>query len=89
MFNPHELGIDSNVLFICDGDAGLKIYDAADPMEIHLNQLAHFPEIKAYDAIPLNGVLMMIGADGLYQYDYSNISEIVLLSSIPVVSDGN
>ncbi len=89
MFNPHGLGIDSNVLFICDGDAGLKIYDAANPMEIHLNQLAHFPEIKAYDAIPLNGVLMMIGADGLYQYDYSNITEIVLLSSIPVVSDGN
>lgn len=85
MFNPHGLGIDSNVLFVCDGDAGLKIYDATDPMEIHMNQLAHFPEIKTFDVIPLNGVLMMIGADGLYQYDYSNINDIVLLSTIPVV----
>lgn len=85
MFNPHGLGIDDNVLFICDGDAGLKIYDATDPMEIHMNQLAHFPDIKTYDVIPLNGVLMMIGADGLYQYDYSNINDIVLLSTIPVV----
>jgi len=88
MFNPHGLGIDGNVLFVCDGDAGLKIYDATDPMEIHMNQLAHFPDIKTYDVIPLNGVLMMIGADGLYQYDYSNISEIVLLSTIPVVPGG-
>lgn len=87
MFNPHGLGIDGNVLFICDGDAGLKVYDASDPMEIHMNQLAHFPEIKTYDVIPLNGVLMMIGADGLYQYDYSNINEIVLLSTIPVVPE--
>ncbi|MBE0637889.1 MAG: hypothetical protein IH598_05165 [Bacteroidales bacterium] len=89
MFNPHGLGIDGSVLFVCDGDAGLKVYDATDPMEIHMNQLAHFPEIKAYDVIPFNGVLMMIGADGLYQYDYTNNNEIVLLSSIPVISDGN
>jgi hypothetical protein len=84
MYNPHGLGIDNNVLFICDGDAGLKVYDAADPMEIHLNQLEHFPGIKTFDVIPLGGVLMLIGADGLYQYDYTDLSNLVLLSTIPV-----
>lgn len=83
-YNPHGLGIDNNVLFICDGDAGLKVYDATDPMSIHLHQLAHFPEIKSFDVIPLGGLLMMIGADGLYQYDYSNLSNLQLLSTIPV-----
>lgn len=84
MYNPHGLGIDNNVLFICDGDAGLKVYDATDPMEIHLNQLEHFPGIKTFDVIPLGGVLMLIGADGLYQYDYSDLDNLVLLSTIPV-----
>ena len=85
MFNPHGLGIDNHILFICDGDAGLKVYDATDPMEIHMNQLAHFADIKTYDVIPYNGLLMMIGADGLYQYDYSDLDSLRLLSHIPVV----
>jgi hypothetical protein len=84
MYNPHGLGIDNNVLFICDGDAGLKVYDATDPMEIHLNQLEHFPGIKTFDVIPLGGVLMLIGADGLFQYDYSDLDNLTLLSTIPV-----
>ncbi|MBE0660913.1 MAG: hypothetical protein IH597_00465 [Bacteroidales bacterium] len=84
LYNPHGLGIDDNVLFICDGDAGLKVYDATDPMNIHLHQLAHFPGIKTYDVIPLGGVLMLIGADGLYQYDYTDLNNLVLLSSITV-----
>ena len=85
-YNPHGLGIDNNVLFVCDGSAGLKVYDATDPLSIHMHQLAHFPDIKTFDVIPAGGILMMIGADGLYQYDYSNISNLVLLSTIPVVS---
>ncbi|MDP3464088.1 MAG: hypothetical protein Q8S18_14955 [Bacteroidales bacterium] len=84
MFNPHGLGIDNNILFICDGEAGLKVYDATDPMEIHMNQIAHFPGIKAFDVIPLDGILMMIGADGLFQYDYSDSSELILISHIQV-----
>jgi hypothetical protein len=85
LYNPHGLGIDNNVLFICDGDAGLKVYNASDPMTIHLNQIAHFQDIKTYDVIPLNGLLMMIGADGLYQYDYSDLNNLVLISTLPVI----
>ena len=84
MFNPHGLGIDNHILFICDGDAGLKVYNASDPMSIHLNQIAHFADIKSYDVIPYNGLLMMIGAQGLYQYDYSNLDSLSLISYIPI-----
>lgn len=83
MFNPHGLGIDNKILFICDGDAGLKIYDATDPMQIHMNQIAHYADIKTFDVIPVNGLLLMIGANGLYQYDYSDPQSITLLSHIP------
>jgi len=84
-FNPHGLGIDNHILFICDGEAGLKVYDATDPMEINTHQLAHFDDIKTFDVIPYNGVLMLIGTDGLFQYDYSDLNDLTLLSQIPVV----
>jgi hypothetical protein len=85
MFNPHGLGIDNKILFICDGEAGLKVYDATDPQEITQHQIAHFQDIKTFDVIPVGGLLMMIGSGVLYQYDYSNIDSLVLISQIPVV----
>jgi len=36
LFNPHGLGLDENILFICDGDAGLKIYDVSDVLNLNL-----------------------------------------------------
>ncbi len=84
MFNPHGLGIDNKTLFVCDGDQGLKIYDASNIQTIPENMLAHYNSIHAYDVIPLSDVLVMIGNDGLFQYDYSNPKEIRLLSHLPV-----
>ncbi|HLO89708.1 MAG TPA: hypothetical protein VK172_00960 [Lentimicrobium sp.] len=84
LFNPHGLGIDNHTLFICDGEAGLKVYDATNPMEINMHQLAHFADIKTYDVIPYDGLLMMIGDDGLYQYDYTNLDSLKLLSHLPI-----
>jgi hypothetical protein len=82
MEGPYGLGIDGNTLFICDGDAGLKIFDVTDPFTITQHLLAQFPDIHTYDVIPVKGLLIMIGDDGLYQYDYSNIKDIRLLSKI-------
>ena len=44
--------------------------------------IAHYNDIHAVDVIPLNNVLMMIGEDGLYQFDYSNPANMKLLSKI-------
>lgn len=84
MHNPHGLGIRQGTLFICDGDDGLKVYDASDVQTIDQHQLAHFPGIHAFDVIPLYSILLMIGKDGLYQYDYSNLQDIRQISAIPV-----
>jgi hypothetical protein len=85
MTNPHGLGIDNGTLFICDGADGLKVFDASDVKTISQNQLAHFTSIQSQDIIPYQNVAMMIGADGLYQYDYTNIKDIKLLSQLPIV----
>jgi len=82
MFNPHGLGKDGDLLFICDGAQGLKIYDASDPLHIKDNLLFSYDNMQAYDVIPLGSVLVMIGDDGLAQYDYSDISNISILSII-------
>jgi hypothetical protein len=82
MTNPHGLGKDNATLFICDGTAGLKVYDASDINTIDTRQLAHYQDIHAYDVIPFNNTLMMIGEDGLFQYDYSDPKNIKLLSHI-------
>jgi hypothetical protein len=49
--------------------------------------LAHYPGINAFDVIPFNKVAMMIGEDGLYQYDYTNIKDIKLLSKIALAKE--
>jgi hypothetical protein len=85
MTNPHGLGVDGSTLFVCDGDDGLKVYDAANLSEIDKNQLAHYKGINTYDVIPFNNVLIMTGNDGIFQYDYSNPRQIKLLSKIQVV----
>lgn len=84
MFNPHGLGIDKGTLFICDGADGLKVYDATNPLAIQSNMIAHFEAIDTYDVIPLGDVLLLIGHDGLFQYDYSDPESIKLLSYIRV-----
>ena len=83
MTQPYGLGIDGNMLFVCDGSAGLKVYQVANG-QIRL-QLAAFPNIQTYDVIPVGGYLFMIGDDGFYLYDYSDINNIRVVGHIPVV----
>lgn len=85
MVEPYGLGIDKDILFVCDGKAGLKIYDASEPLNVGSRRLAAFPDINAYDVIPVNNILFMIGEDGLAQYDYSDLQNITLLSIIEVL----
>ncbi|MEX0856573.1 MAG: hypothetical protein WD016_00395 [Balneolaceae bacterium] len=82
MSNPHGLGIDGGYLFISEGDKGLRIMDATDPYKI--TQLRHIEDIRTFDVIPFNNVLMVTGETGIVQYDYSDINNVEHLSTIPV-----
>ena len=81
--SPYGLGISNKRLFICDGDAGLKVYDVSAAKDVKL--IKQFKEVHAQDVIPLESTLLMIGKDGLYQYDFSNIDEMKQVSKISIV----
>lgn len=80
MTNPKGLGIDNGLLFLCDD--GLKIFKAGDPQTLVSNLIVHYAGMDGYDVIPYRNVLMMIADDGLYQYDYSDLDNIHLLSKL-------
>lgn len=82
MKNPHGLSKDGDLLFICDGDAGLKLYNAANVMNLQL--IMEIGDINAYDVIAMNKIALVVAKDGLYQYSYANPAEVRLLSKITV-----
>lgn len=84
MGHPHGVGIDKGTLFLCDGEFGLKIFDAQEVVNEGLKDIKMYPNLHAYDVIPFNNILMMIGDDGFYQFDYSDLSDVKLLGKISV-----
>jgi hypothetical protein len=78
--NPRGLSKDGSLLFICDGQAGLKIYDATDVSNLSL--IKTIEGIEANDVIAQNGKAIVIATNGLYQFDYSNVNNIHQLSKI-------
>jgi hypothetical protein len=84
MFKPKGVGIDGTTLFVCDDLAGLKIFDVSDPM--NMQPIAEFTHFQAFDVIPLDGLLLCVGTDNVYQFDYSDLGNIQELSRIPIQS---
>lgn len=82
MNNPHGLSKDDNLLFICDGANGLKVYDASDVTKIKL--LSVVSDIETFDVIAMNGVALVVTSKGLYQYAYADPEHLVLLSKIEI-----
>lgn len=82
MINPHGLGVDGNVLFICEGDSGLKMFDLNNPTDPKL--LQHITDVRSYDVIPSRDVLIVTGKDGIYQYSYADRKQLKLLSKLTI-----
>ncbi|SKC82595.1 LVIVD repeat-containing protein [Ohtaekwangia koreensis] len=82
MESPHGLGVDNNLLFICEGEKGLKVFDISHEESIQL--VTHIDDLHAYDVIPGNGILLLTGDDGVFQYRYDDAGNLLLLSKIPV-----
>lgn len=78
MDHPKGLGIQGDVLFLCD-DVHLKVFDVSDRESIFLKQ--EF-DLEAFDVIPYNNLLMVTAEEGFYQYVYQDDS-LKYLSHIP------
>jgi len=83
MSSPQGLGKDDELLFVCDGKAGIKIFDASQP-DKDLPLITTQNVDGAYDVIPLDGLLFVVGEDGFHQYDYTHPENLVHLSDLAV-----
>jgi len=79
MDGPYGLGIKDNMLFICDGASGLRVFDKSDAPNI--TALSHIEGMVTYDVIPMQEQLLMIGDGVLYQYEYLE-NDIKLISQL-------
>ena len=81
MDNPYGLGIKNDLLFICDGTSGLKVFDKSDINNLQL--IDTYEEMNAFDVIPLESHLVMIADNRIYQFNYLN-ETIELPSDFPL-----
>ncbi len=70
--NPRGLAKEGDNLFICDGQDGLKILNAADANNITLTKT--ISGFEANDVIVNNGIAIVVATNGLYFIDYNNIN---------------
>jgi len=78
--HPIGLSKDGNHLFICDGKDGLKIYNAANVNGLQL--IKQLKDAFDYDVIAQNGIAVVVASNGIYQYDYSDLTNIHLISKL-------
>jgi hypothetical protein len=82
MTSPKGLSKDGNLLFVCDGSAGVKVYDATAAPSLKLVSTIARPD--GYDVIAGDHRLLLVATQGLYQYTYSDGGQASLLSFFPV-----
>ena len=82
MSSPYGLGVYGETLMICDGPAGLRIFDKSKLSQISENEIATIDGIDAYDIIPFQNTFILSTAEGVFQYDYSKPSKPELLSKL-------
>jgi hypothetical protein len=76
--SPTGLCKDGNLLFVCDDNSGVRLFDASTAG--NLKQLNQIDVKDSYDIIAGNHHAMVVAKDGLYQYDYSDVKNIRKLS---------
>ncbi|MEN0006308.1 MAG: hypothetical protein AAF798_19305 [Bacteroidota bacterium] len=79
---PRGLGLDGEVLFVCDSEAGLWVFDVSTPGDFEV--ITRVEGIVAYDVIPLDGQLLVLGPENIYQYDYNALPTMTLLSTLAI-----
>lgn len=83
MTEPKGLSKDGDHLFICDGSAGLKVFNTSNVYDIKL--MKRITGINPFDVICNGGIAIVVAAEGIYQYDYTNINNIKLISRVDII----
>jgi hypothetical protein len=78
--HPMGLSKDGTTLFLCDGKDGLKVYNATDP--VNMEMIKQLKDGNMYDVIAADGLATVMASDGIYQYDYSDLNNIHIISKL-------
>jgi hypothetical protein len=86
MHNPHGLSVSNEILYLCEGDEGFKVFDVTNKMAIDQNMLSLNNGFNAFDVIasPSQPIILVIGDGGLRIYNNSNPRALSLVATIPV-----
>jgi hypothetical protein len=77
---PQGLSIDGQLLFICDGTDGLKVFNAGNPNAV--TQIRVLDGFEPHDVIAYQGYAIAVAKEGIYIVDYRNTADIKIISSI-------
>ena len=84
MESPFGLTMNENLLYVAEGEHGMKIFDATD--KFNLAMIHHDESMAVYDIMPhpvYEDYILTTGPDGINQYQTSSNSfDLVLISSI-------
>jgi len=81
MQSPMGVGIRNDILFVCDVDAGLKIFNAQNsPYLTPITTL----DIEARDVIMLETTALVLAPNKIFQVDFSDINDIKIVGSIRI-----
>ncbi len=83
MENPSGLGIHEDNLYVCDGKAGLKVYDITNTPDLDLINIVD--TVNVMDLIVNSENLTLIGPAGMYQFDHTDPENLVEQSFVPAV----
>ena len=87
LYNPHGLAVIGDHLIVCDGTAGVKVVDIADRTAPSI--LGTYPIDFAYDVIVSYPTALVVGEQVMYQYDISNLPELVKISEFDILANAN
>ena len=80
MNSPWGLGLKGNRLYVCDGSAGLVVYDLGDPL--HPQVVRRLNNETFYDVIPTSDLLIAMVEGGTSLYSYQPGDTLTLMSKV-------
>lgn len=78
--DPAGLGLQDSILYVCCGNAGLKVFNVKSPYLPNL--ISAKTECNFVDVIPFNGTLICAVQDGIILYDITDPATPILIKKI-------
>ena len=80
MEEPKGMALVDNLLFVCEAENGLKVLDISDSNDYEI--IYHYPSIRTFDVIPTGDILLVVGPESLFEFNYSDARKYLFYRTI-------